>query len=110
GMRRNDDLVGAERAQTVLDRLQRIAVADLAARVEPGRREPRETCVQPLLRGRACAVLVGRPVSDWCVERGRDNEELGARSCAPLADHVAQLGASDRLVCGHESASLTWRM
>ena len=38
GMRRDDQLVGRERAQRVLDRLERVAVADLAARVDAGAR------------------------------------------------------------------------
>ena len=51
GMRRDHDLVGAEGAQRVLHRLQRIAVADLAARLDAGRREPRERA-----SSRSCAA------------------------------------------------------
>src|SRR5919204_3594076 len=39
-MRGQDDLVGAEGAEGVLDRLEGIAVADLAARGDPGLLEP----------------------------------------------------------------------
>src|SRR5207302_2731602 len=39
-MRGDDDLVGAERAQRIRDRDERVVVADLAANLEPGCLEP----------------------------------------------------------------------
>ena len=68
-MGRDHDLVGAERAQRVLDRLERVAVADLAFRLDAVAPEPREARVQPLLGGGASAVLVGGPVPNLRVER-----------------------------------------
>ena len=61
-MRRDDDLVGAEGAQRVFDRLQRVAVADFAASFDAGLGEHREARVETFLRGCARAVLVGHPV------------------------------------------------
>src|SRR2546430_14087111 len=64
GMRRDAHLVGAECPERVLDRLQRVAVADLAARVDPGPPEPLEAGLKPLLRLRTGPVLVRGPVPD----------------------------------------------
>ena len=63
------DLVGAEHAQRVLDRLDGIGVADLAARLQPRLAEPGEAAVEPRERGLTRAVLVGRPVAKLRVER-----------------------------------------
>ena len=63
-MRRDDDLVRAERSQRVLDRLKRLLVADLAADDEPGLGESGDRRADALLRGRAGAVDVRDPVLD----------------------------------------------
>ena len=57
-MRRDDHLVGAESAERVLDRLQRVAVADLAARLDPRFPEAAEALLEPLARLLARAVDV----------------------------------------------------
>src|SRR5436309_450327 len=62
-MGRDDDLVRAERSQRVLERLQRISVADLAARGHSIRREARQAGVEPLLRRSARPILVRDPVT-----------------------------------------------
>ena len=82
GMRRDDDLVRAEGAQRVLDRLQRVAVADLALRLDAVTRELREAGVEPALGRRARAVLVRRPGPHLRVERGTDDEHV---LCTPSA-------------------------
>ena len=61
-MRRDHDLVGAEGAERVLHRLQRVAVADLAARLHAVALELGQAAVEPLLRLRAGGVLVGGKV------------------------------------------------
>src|SRR6185437_17038246 len=51
-MRGDDDLVRPERPERVLDRLQRIAVADLAARLHARLRQLRKAPVEAFLCGR----------------------------------------------------------
>src|SRR5882724_4860386 len=58
GMGRDDDLVGAESAERVLDRLQRLAVADLAAGLDGRLLQSREAPVKALLRGVSRLVVV----------------------------------------------------
>ena len=75
-MGRDHELVGGERAERVLDRLERVAVADLAVAVIPAARiatsEASSRCWQP----RPCAVLVGNPVLERRVQRGHDDEHV----------------------------------
>src|SRR5213595_2307265 len=75
-MRRDDHLVGAEGPEGVLDRLQRIAVADLGAG----------------------PVLVGGPVADRAVQRRRHDENLGVVTLAAATDLAAERLAADGLV------------
>src|SRR6185437_8342239 len=56
-VRRDDQLVGLEGADRVLDRLQRVAVADLPLGVEAVGAHRLEAAVQPRLRGRTRVVL-----------------------------------------------------
>src|SRR5947207_11824116 len=97
-MRRDDHLVGAEGPERVLDRLQRIAVADLAARVDPRPAEPLEARLEPLLRLGAGPVLVGGPVPDRAVQGRRHDEHLGLVALAAAADLAAERLAPDGLV------------
>src|SRR2546430_11582307 len=76
GMRRDDHLVGAECPERVLDRLQRVAVADLAARVDPGPSETLAAGIEPLLRLLASLILVRGPLPHRRVHRRRDNQHL----------------------------------
>src|SRR5438552_11223245 len=62
GMGRDDDLVRAERSERVFDRLERLAVADLAARLEARLPQSRQAAVEPLLRGVSRLVLVRHPM------------------------------------------------
>ena len=90
-MRRDDDLVRAERAQLVLDRLQRIRS-----------RRPRRARSTPTVasapseasrRSRAAsqrAVDVGRPVAERRAQRRRDDEHLGVVAARPVANLVEQ--------------------
>src|SRR5581483_9312755 len=57
-MRRDDQLVRPERADRVLDRLDGVAVTDLAVGLEAGRPHSFEAPVEPLLGGGARVVLV----------------------------------------------------
>ena len=76
-VRRDDDLVRSEGAQCVVDRLERVAVADRAARFHPGGAHRRERGLEPLAGGGPRLVLVGHPVPERRVQRGRDDENLG---------------------------------
>jgi hypothetical protein len=102
-----DDLVGAECSQGVLHRLQRIAVADLASRLDACFREPRQAGIEPLLRRGPRTVVVGDPVLQRRVERRRDHEDLLADVEASLQDHRAQSVAADGLVRDDEDPALT---
>src|SRR5262245_59512735 len=68
GVRRDDDLVRAEGSKGVLDRLQRLAVADLTAGVHTGLAQAREAAVEAVLSRRARLVLVGHPVLERRVQ------------------------------------------
>src|SRR3954453_13648063 len=97
-MRRDDHLVGAEGAEGVLDRLQRVAVADLAARLDPRFPEPAQALLEPLPRLLARAVDIGGEVPDRRVQRRRDDEPLCAVALGLLADLLARRLAADGLV------------
>src|SRR6187455_2847195 len=75
-VRRDDDLVGGKLAERVLQGLEGIAVADLAAGADPCRREPCEARIQPRLRLHPRGVLVRRPRAHPGVERRAHEEHL----------------------------------
>src|SRR6266511_524888 len=106
GMRGDDHLVGAERPQSVFDRLERIGVADLASGGDSDLLEPREALLEPLPRLASSLVLVRDPVLERCVEGGRDDEHLRPRSLRALSDHLPKRPSPDRLVCDHEDPLL----
>ncbi len=106
GMRREHDLVRMERPHGVLDRDERVEVADRSPRLDPDGRETGERRVEPLLRLGARAVLVRRPRLETRVERGADDEELRLAREREVADHLHQLLAADGLVRDDEHASL----
>jgi hypothetical protein len=105
-MRRDDDLVGAEGAKRVLHCLQRVAVADLAARLDTELAQPREARVQPLLGLRAGVVHVRGEGSDGRVQRRSDDQHLRGVVRGVLLDPLPQRLASDGLVGDHEDAPL----
>src|SRR5437763_15498178 len=61
GMRRDDDLVGAEGPQRVLDRLQRLPVADLATRLDARFPQSRQAALKTLLGSVSRLVVVRAP-------------------------------------------------
>ena len=73
GVRGDDDLVGGEEAEGVRDRLERVAVADLAAGVDARGPQPVQRPGKALLRGAARAVAVRRPLGRGRVENRRDD-------------------------------------
>ncbi|HEU5213768.1 MAG TPA: hypothetical protein VFU10_13430 [Gaiellaceae bacterium] len=78
------ELVGGERGQRVRDRLQRVGVADHALGPHALLAQAPEAAVEPGLRGRARAILVGRPAAQPGVERRGDDENLvGAAGAGP---------------------------
>ena len=91
-LRDDDDLLGGERPQRVLDRKQRVRVADAAGRGHARRREYLERALEPLRGGAARAVLCGRPEGDPAVQRGRDDEDLGVVQVHGRVDSVAVVG------------------
>ena len=109
-MRRDDELVGREGAERIVDRLQRVAVADLAARVDPGRPHRRERGLEPLGRGSAGAVLVGDPVLQRRVQRRRHDEHLRLPDRGLPLQLGEELAPADRLVGDHEHPPLAGRV
>ena len=100
------DLVGAERAQRVLHRLKRVGVPDGTFRLDVVAPELGEACIEPILRGRASAVLVGGPVPYLRVEGRADDEDPLADAFRFLAQDRQQLVAPDGLVRDHENPPL----
>src|SRR5213596_830714 len=97
-MRRDDDLVRAEDAKRVLDRLDGIVVADLPAGIDLVGGERRERLVEAILRGGARVVLIRCPVAEPGVERGRDDQYLRASLARPGHHFVAERAPQDGLV------------
>src|SRR6266545_3741224 len=102
GMCRDDNLVGAERAQRILDRLEGIAVADLAADVEAGLSEVAYRRLYALLGRCARPVLVRKPVAERRVEGRGNDEDLDVAAPRAPDQLLAQHAPSDRLVRDHE--------
>ncbi len=101
-----DDLVRAERPHRVVDGDERVAVSDLAACLDPDRRETRKRHVEPRPRRRTRRILVRRERLQARVERGAHDEELRALDQRERADGAQELLALDRLVRDDEDAAL----
>ena len=97
-MRRDDDLVGGEHPERVLERLQRVAVADLAARRDPGLAEPREARVETRLCRGPRAVLVRRPRVELRVQCRAHDEDVLADPFRLSPEELVELAARNRLV------------
>ena len=76
---RDDDLVGVEDAQRILDREQRVRIADPAVGVETRRAKRDERHLEPFVRRPARPVHVGDPVREPAVQRGDDDDDDGGR-------------------------------
>src|SRR3954447_26661537 len=97
-MRRDDELVGLERPQRVLDRLYGVAVTDLAGRLDaraPHGLQARVESVLCLLTG---LVLVGGPMAKGRVERRADPEHARRAIGHAWTDPLGELRAGRRLV------------
>src|SRR5918995_6030884 len=106
-MRRDDQLVRAEGAKRVLDRLQRLRVADLAADVlDAGVAQPLHARLDALLRFRARRVLVRDPVPERRVQRRRHDEHLFAVTGGAIPAHRAESLPADGLVRDDEDPVL----
>jgi len=92
------DLVRGEAVEDVLDRLERIGVADASVGVDAFGLEPLEVAREAPLGRRERFVLVGHPVAHARVERGRDDEDLASFGRGPGADGLVEYRALDRLV------------
>ena len=99
----DDDLVGAERPERVLHRLQRVGVADLAARVDARLGEPGDARVEPPLRSRGGPRR--RPSGAGGVERRTDDQDLLVDAFLS-SKQLAELFAADGLVGDDEDAAL----
>ena len=95
---RDDDLVRGKRAERVFERLERVAVPDLAARGDAGIAQAGKGLVEALLGGRPGTVLVRGPRPEPRVERGADEQHVLAHALGLAAEQVAQLVAADGLV------------
>ena len=86
-------------AKRVLDRLQRVVVADLAVGLDTWPASSAASgASRRLLRRHAGLVLVRRPVAEPEFERGRDDEHLGVSAARSAHDLVAERAAGDGLV------------
>src|SRR6266516_6842268 len=103
GMGRDDDLVGAESAEGVLDRLQRLAVADLAAGFDARVVQTREAALEAPLRSVPRLVVVRDPVLERGVQCGRHDKHVGSPAFASLANRLAQGLPSDGLIRDYEN-------
>jgi len=92
------DLVGGEAVEDVLDRLERIGVADASVGVDAFSLEPLEVAGEAPLGRREGLVLVRHPVANARVEGGRDDEDLASFGQGPGADGLVEYRALDRLV------------
>ena len=102
---------GAKVLRHVLDRLERVVVADRPARLEADAADRGERRVEARLRGRARRVLLVDPVPDRRVQRRADDEDPASRlPSARLRIAESSALAADRLVRDHEDPLLTGRM
>jgi hypothetical protein len=92
------DLVGGEAVEDILDRLERIGVADASVSVDAFGLEPLEVASEAPLGRREGLVLVLHPVAHSRIERGRDDEDLASFGRGPGADGLVEYRALDRLV------------
>src|SRR3954453_24136143 len=90
GMRRDDDLVGAESPERVLDRLQRLPVADLTTRLDARLPQSRQAAVKTLLGSVSRLVVVRDPVPERRVQRRRHDQHLPPSALTVLPNRVAQ--------------------
>src|SRR5471030_1269696 len=104
-----DQFVGPERADGVCDRLDRVAVADLTGGVEAGGTHRSEARVEPCLRGRSRAVLIGGPVPKRRIQSRTDHEDTRLGAARTLANLAEELCSSDRLVRDDEDPVLAGR-
>jgi L-seryl-tRNA(Ser) seleniumtransferase len=104
-MRRDDDLVSAERPEGVVHRLDRVGVADLAAGLHSLRRQRGERRRQAALGLRARAVLVRSPVADGRVEGRADDQHLNRAATRAVEKRLPQHRAVGRLVRDHKHPS-----
>ena len=102
-MGRDDDLIGAKGAEGVLDRLQRLAVADLTAGFDARVVQTREAALEAPLRSVPRLVVVRDPVLERGVQRRRHDEHLGSPAFASLANRLAQGLSTDGLVRDYEN-------
>src|SRR5262245_9351362 len=86
---RDDDLVRAEGPERILDRLQRLSVADLALGLDADVAQLGEASGQPFLRRLARLVVVRGPVLQRSVQRRRDDKHLGQGPLAMPANLVS---------------------
>ena len=102
GMRRDDDLVRAERPQRVLDRLERLAVPDLAARVDPRLPQPAQARADAQERlNESIAKLADAGVQ----ARGEvgDGDPLQA-----MEDALRTFGADEIIISTHPEGRSNW--
>ena len=108
-VRRDDDLVRAERPQLILDRLKRIGFAHLAVAVDPDLAQPRKAVGEPVLGLCPRRVFI-RGDEPHAGEEGRaDHPHPLVEVLSAAADLLAQGLPADGLVRDHEDPPLTRR-
>ena len=102
-MRRDDDAVGEEGREGIVDRLERVGIPDRPLGREAGRGLPRHAGLDPLDGVTASRVVVREPVAEAGVEGRRDDEDVDRLVAARGGeDSFVQLVALRRLVRDHE--------
>jgi hypothetical protein len=79
GLARNDDLVGWECQEGVLDRLQRVGITDATPCVDAASFETIEPRGDSFLRLAASGIFIRDPVPEPGVQCRRQDEDLGVR-------------------------------
>ena len=102
-VRRDDDRVGGEAAQRVLEGLQGVTVTDLTAHVETSAPQRLQGSVEPCVCRVTRAVLVGCPRPNPGVERRADDEDILRHAVGHVEDLLAQPISVERLVGDHEN-------
>ncbi len=101
-VRRDDHFVGVEADECVLERADRVCVADFTTRMETEFGEGRDRTGEPSL-GPATGVIVADFVTDGCVRHGGHHQHLTTVACM-FANTCAEAGIGTRLICDHENA------
>lgn len=109
-MRGDDELVRRERSEGVVDRPERVGVADTAVGVDADLGERRERRVEPGVGLGPSAIVVREQVPKPRAERRTNDEDLVDVPACAAPDRRAQLPFRERVVCDHKDATADVRI